>query len=743
MKNPGKPFRLKRVLLPFAAAALAPALAFADIQSCKLDSARGDIKHVIYIQFDNTHFRRDIPNVPSDLEQMPHLLDFIKQNGTLLTNDHTILISHTAGGFLSSFTGLYPDRHGQTVSNSYARTSNTGAFAFTSSFGYWTDNVSSAGTPTVFNMVGPDGSNIPAPWVPYTRAGCDFGAVAGANIVLENTSTAPTGDVTKVFGNPSPQQAEVDAARALPSTPANAAAKAKPQADFVGFAVHCAQGSPVCASGQNDLLPGEPGGYTGFKGLFGAQSINPFLTGGPVLNDLSSNPIADPTGNPGFPGFDGMVATVSLAYAAAMLEKGIPVTYVYISDAHDNHGTAHAFGPGDAGYVAQLKAYDQAFDAFFQRLAAAGIGKHNTLFVFTVDEGDHFVGVKKTDCDGVTTPCVYGPNEVGEIQANIDTLVAHQFPLLASSFLGSTAPNAFTVHGDDAPTFYLAKKGTGGGMLAQTDPQTRDFERSIANLTAVNPYTGAIDNLMVRMADQTGMKSLHMITTGDPTRNPTFVLFGDPDYFITDFPASTCETCIGPAFAWNHGDIQKEIRSTWLGFVGPGVRNEGVTHRVWTDHTDVRPTMLVLLGLQDDYAHDGRVITEPLHESALPRSLRERQEQFERLAAAYKQVNAPFGRFAKDLLSASTDALASGSSSDDGTYTAVQARIQGLTAQRDALASQMKAALNGAAFAGQPVDGRSAEKLIDQAEELLEQARHVARGQSDHDRDDHHDHDHD
>ena len=57
---------------------------------------------------------------------MPHLLNFMKDNGTLLSNDHTILISHTAGGILSSLTGVYPDRHGQTVSNSYVRTSSTG-----------------------------------------------------------------------------------------------------------------------------------------------------------------------------------------------------------------------------------------------------------------------------------------------------------------------------------------------------------------------------------------------------------------------------------------------------------------------------------------------------------------------------------------------------------------------------------------------------------------------------------------
>src|SRR5205814_9230748 len=77
------------------------------------------VKHVIYVQFDNTHLLRDNPNVPSDLEQMPNLLNFIKNNGTLLTNDHTVLISHTATGILSSLTGVYPDRMGQPVSNSY------------------------------------------------------------------------------------------------------------------------------------------------------------------------------------------------------------------------------------------------------------------------------------------------------------------------------------------------------------------------------------------------------------------------------------------------------------------------------------------------------------------------------------------------------------------------------------------------------------------------------------------------
>ncbi|HTO10715.1 MAG TPA: hypothetical protein VMQ51_04025 [Candidatus Binatia bacterium] len=724
--------RVVPLLALFASVALASPSAAAPKHThggCRLPPG---VEHVVYIQFDNTHFRRDNPNVPSDLEQMPSLLNFIRHNGTLFTNDHTVLISHTAGGILSSLTGLYPDRHGQTVSNSYVRTSSTGGFSFPSSFGYWTDSVAATGTPTVPNMITPEGKNAPAPWPVYTRAGCDVGAIATANIVLENVNTTATGDVTKVFGVGSPQWNEAEAARLLPNTPANAKAKAQPQADFVGFAVHCAAGSAVCAAGQNDLLPEEVGGYTGFKALFGAQQINPLLTGQPAttpLTDLLGQPVTDPLGNPGFPGFDGMSAAVSLAYMAAMLEHGIPVTYAYISDAHDFHGVAGnqhvAFGPGSQGYVDQLAAYEAAFSGFFARLAVSGITRHNTLFVFTVDEGDHFVGVQKTGCDGVTTPCVYAPNEVGEINANIDTLVSEQFPALAAQFLGAGAPNAFTVHGDDAPTFYLARKGAGGGQLGQTDPLARQFEQSVANLTAVNPYTGATDRLMVRMADQTGMRMLHMMVDADPSRNPSFVFFADPDYFLTDFPASTCKTCINPLFAWNHGDIQPEIANTWLGFVGPGVHARGTDRHTWSDHADVRPTILTLLGLQDTYVHDGRALIEALQEHAQPVHLRGHEGTLGELLHVYKQINAPFGRLAQDTLTVATAALASADAGDT-TYTALQSRIAGWTARRDALAGAARAMLDGATFQGDRLHEHDMRELVHQARALLHEVHECA-----------------
>jgi hypothetical protein len=171
----------------------------------------GPVKHVIYLQFDNVHLQRNLASVPSDLEQMPHLRDFIQSNGTLLTNDHTVLVSHTANGILTSLTSLYPDRQGQPISNSYRYYKPDGTTGVGVSFAYWTDSVFDPATPTPtdtsYNMVTAAGRNDPAPWVPFTRAGCNWGAVGTANTVLENIGP----DVPKVFGPGSPEAAEVAA----------------------------------------------------------------------------------------------------------------------------------------------------------------------------------------------------------------------------------------------------------------------------------------------------------------------------------------------------------------------------------------------------------------------------------------------------------------------------------------------------------------------------------------------------
>src|SRR6478609_6278614 len=63
------------------------------------------VKHVVEIGFDNVHYFRDNPNVPSDLQMMPNLLHFFTGNGTFLSNSHTPLIAHTADDLLTTVTG--------------------------------------------------------------------------------------------------------------------------------------------------------------------------------------------------------------------------------------------------------------------------------------------------------------------------------------------------------------------------------------------------------------------------------------------------------------------------------------------------------------------------------------------------------------------------------------------------------------------------------------------------------------
>jgi len=675
---------------------------------CALNSAKGQIKHVIHIQFDNTHLRRDNPNVPSDLEQMPHLLNFITGNGTMLSDDHTVLISHTATGILSTLTGNYPDRFGQPVSNSLRYFNPNGTTNLGVSFAYWTaplfDPTTATPTDTTPEMINENGKISPAPWVPYTRAGCDFGSVATANTILENTAV----DIPTVFGANSPEAQEVVA------NPGQAFA------DFVGVGVHCAQGSSVCAASEHarpDLLADEPGGYANYSGLFGAKYVNPVIkTDGP-MTDLDGNVIQDANQHIGFPGFDGMEASVSLSWVAQMQEAGIPITYAYISDAHDGHGVAgnqhFAYGPGEAGYVQQLHNYDQAFAKFFNRLAADGINKSNALFVFTVDEGDHFVGDQPTPagCDGVRTPCTY--NRVGEINANLSAMIRTQF--------GDTT--SFTVHSDDAPTVYVT------GNPGRTASTVRALERESAQLSWLNPYTGQVESDITRaLADPVGEKALHMVTA-DPARTPTFALFADPDWFF--FASGSPATCATPgacafipgrtsqSFAWNHGDIQDEIASTWVGYVGPGVRNLGMLSNVWTDHTDVRPTMLALLGLADDYTHDGRVVIEPLYSWAVPLQVQAHRASWLGLARAYKQLNATFGAFSMATLKISTSALASGSDQDDSTYASLEDQISGWTSQRDLLAGQIKALLEGPVFHATALNELQARSLTRQAQSLI------------------------
>ncbi|HSR86682.1 MAG TPA: hypothetical protein VLM11_21100 [Streptosporangiaceae bacterium] len=751
------------------------------------------IKHVVQIGFDNTHFFRDNPNVPSDLQLMPNLLNFFTSNGTFLSNSHTPLIAHTATDLLTTATGLYGDRQGSVSNNSFRTYNADGTTDPATAFTYWTDPIddtartANAGHDTnpnmVYSPVPPSTASspvspstvTPAPWVPYTRAGCNVGEVATANQELEN----PTFDIPKFFGANSPEAQQVAADPDF--------FKDNETADYVGLGVHCAQSSSFCADAQAvkfnqttasstavpDLLPSEPGGYNGFQALFGARYLASQLGGGipslshdgvPVTNaagnltDLFGNQLDGAfTSRPGFPGYGDINAAQSLAYAADMLERGVPVVNVYISDLHGNHGLPNspqvptmgtdcasapgALGSGSQCYIDQAKYYNDAFGVFFKRLAADGITPQNTAFVVSSDEGDHQAGANvgralapsPAGCDGVTVPCTYTAANFGEITVNATALLASE--------TGNTTP--FTMQNDTSAQFYLT------GNPGPTDPTVRTFEHSVASLTnPLNPYSGTANEPIANyLANPVEEAILHTVNA-DAARTPTLTMFAKPDYFLQaqalGFPCTGQVICQNNGFAWDHGDYAAEINTNYVGFVGPGVQQLGVDGPSasqgpssagansgqtvvadnhfpgpWVDETDIRPTMLYLAGLQDDYQHDGRVISQILTSpnSALS------DPGVTSLGACYKQLNSSVGDFGAATIVASTNAIES-TSAGDGTFTRVERQLRGLEIARDRLAGVIKAELEAAAFRDKPIIAPGVQALACQG--LIHVAQEVA-----------------
>jgi hypothetical protein len=152
--------------------------------------------------------------------------------------------------------------------------------------------------------------------------------------------------------------------------------------------------------------------------------------------------------------------------------------------------------------------------------------------------------------------------------------------------------------------------------------------------------------------------------------------------------------------------------------VGPGIAQVGVDSTTWSDHTDIRPMMMVLLGLKDDYSHDGRVLLEDLNSWAVPPSLQMNSGLVIQLAQVYKQIDACVGQLGLKTLAVSTRALES-NDPGDSTYKKLENQLNAINNQRNALAAQMIALLEAAEFNGQPINQQQAQDLITAGNALL------------------------
>jgi hypothetical protein len=252
----------------------------------------------------------------------------------------------------------------------------------------------------------------------------------------------------------------------------------------------------------------------------------------------------------------------------------------------------------------------------------------------------------------------------------------------------------------------------------------RTLERDAGGLTAANPYTGTTQPITNYLADRTEAAILHMVNA-DPARTPTFTMFARPDYFLSTGATNCTSPCVSvnPAFAYNHGDYAAEIDTNFVGFAGPGVQNLGLdgsaaaagpssagsdsgqvtvpgshTKGTWVDETDIRPTMMYLLGLTDDYEHDGRVITQILTNPNKALSA----GGVAALGDCYKQLNSSVGTFGTATLKFATKGIES-TSPGDAQYLATDKALAALNQSRDQLAGVIKQDLENAAFQNTPI----------------------------------------
>ena len=526
---------------------------------------------------------------------MPHLLNFISSNGTLLTNDHTVLISHTATGILSSLTGVYPDRMGQPVSNSFRYFNPSGTSRTGVAFAYWTAPIfDPAGPPfppagqtdLTPEMINENGKIAPAPWVPYTRAGCDFGAVATANTILENTGRS-TSRRCSVPARRRPPRSQRTRPRPSPTSSASAStARRAPRS-----ARRPPTGRPTCCPTSRAATPAS-------TGLFGAKYVDPAI-GFSTPTDLNGNTIQDATGHVGFPGFDGMEATVSLSWVAQMQEAGVPVTYAYISDAHDGHGTSgnihFAYGPGEAGYRQQLKRLRQGVREVLRPPRRRRDQEEQHALRLHRRRGRPLRRRSRRRPPAATASRPRAPTPASaRSTANLRRMIRTQF--------GDTT--AFTVHSDDAPNVYV-NGNPAGPTPAVRQAGARDGPAELEEPVHRRSSPGSWWRWPTRSRRRRCTWS-RRIRSGRrrSRRSPIRTGSSSPR---ADLPRRAQLLRVrahpGPDLA----ELRLEPRRhpgrdrLDLGRLRrAGRRSPTAIDATWTDHTDVRPTMLSLLGLKDD-----------------------------------------------------------------------------------------------------------------------------------------------
>ena len=419
-----------------------------------------------------------------------------------------------------------------------------------------------------------------------------------------------------------------------------------------------------------------------------------------------------------------------------MQEAGVPVTFAYISDAHDCHGVAgeihHAYGPGEAGYVQQLAGLRQGL----RRLLHPPEERRD-------HEGQHAVRVHRRGRRPLRRHAAGQrrvrrrharraptPRHVTEVNGDLKRLVATY-----NASHGTAATTNFSVHSDMAPNVYITgnpARDSADGADARAGDVRHGGDESATRAnsrTCSSPWpirsrrTSSTWSPPTRRERRRSRRSRRATTSS--TRSSTTPCANN------DLNCVSCRrrsAAANQSFAWNHGGIQPEIRDD-VDRAGSAPGSRSKTARAddgcWTDHTDIRPTMLALLGLKDTYVSDGRVVTEFLKGDATPKALNGTRQDVEELGAAYKQIIASFGQFSLDTL-CGVDGRAREHIAGDTTYTATETALQSSARTATRSPAQIRMALWNAEFNGQEIDEKQAKDWIEQANDLLDRASALA-----------------
>ena len=315
------------------------------VTSCHL---KGGISHVMEIFFDNVHFFRDNPNVPCLTSRRCRPAEqFIEKNGTLLSNNHTPLIAHTADDSVTTYTGLYGDRAGMPMLERLpdlqrGRYDRSGRVVRVLD----RPDVRRGEHSAPWSRHQPLHGLFARPRPPHRHArslrtrrprrrGClslvraaTSVASPSANMELEN----PSVDIPKVFGPNAPRPAA--SRRPGPVQRPGNGRLHRSRDPLRKRCIVCASAKAVkygeatpTPSAVPDLLPDEPGGYDGYQVLFGSKYIAPgprrrdaddLTHNGYEVTNAAGN-LVDENGNqidgaylndyPGFPGFGSINAS--------------------------------------------------------------------------------------------------------------------------------------------------------------------------------------------------------------------------------------------------------------------------------------------------------------------------------------------------------------------------------------------------------------------------------------------------